>query len=169
MVTLFMPTEPTGTPVPGSDSMAGKPAHGLNYEMTLLDRQSAIEHWPVIGRLLLRAIQHGGQLSVRDYYEMVQSGDVEIMQCIDGDRLVAVMPLRVVEHIVDGAFHRVMEIMAIVGDDVKTAIGPMLEFIGKVARAEDCDGLVMTGRPGWLRWLQPHGFRPALHTQYRMF
>lgn len=149
--------------------MCGTVAHGINFDMTLLTRETALDNWDVIGPQIERALYHGGQYSVRDYYEMVDMETAVVMQCTQGNRLVAIVVLEIIDNIIAGSFHRMLNVMAMAGEKALDGIGQILDFIEQVARAEDCDGMVVTGRKGWTRVLQPHGFSPALVTQYKVF
>lgn len=60
-------------------------------------------------------------------------------------------------------------VVVLAGGDLKEIVNDGIPVITEAAKASGCDGILLFGRPGWQRVLEPHGFDFSSIVMFKEF
>jgi len=148
--------------------MLSTPPSGTNCNLTVLTTETAIKHWPLIGPEIVRAVQCG-DLDGEAIKSGVADGSIMVVQVTEAERLVMLLTLEIITTMIGGQWLRMMNIITCTGENIDGVYYHALEFIERLAEGQECDGMMLKGRPGWAKGLKPAGYRVAYQVMTRVF
>ncbi|KWV45669.1 hypothetical protein AS026_15805 [Rhizobium altiplani] len=60
-------------------------------------------------------------------------------------------------------------VVVLAGGDLREIVSDGIPVITQAAKAQHCDGILLFGRPGWQRVLEPHGFEFSSIVMFKEF
>jgi hypothetical protein len=125
----------------------------------MLDRELVcvgldLKFWPVAKEYLKASIaMNRGALNEEDVYNLIQSKDMQLWGIHDGD-LKAVFTTQIVNYQREKRLRLVM----IGGHEVDRWEQITSEAMDKFAKENDCSGIELWGRRGWVKRLKKYGY-----------
>lgn len=114
--------------------------------------------WPKVSHWLIPALEKAPayDLTPGMLYRWLETGECVLLVVHQGLEL---MGAAVLGKSTDKRGMRYLSMPAVGGDRLAAWCGLMAEAVRQVARDAGMQRVVLQGRPGWWRWLQPHGVR----------
>lgn len=112
--------------------------------------------WPIAARLLSKAVDRcEGRQTVEDTFKLVASGDCHLwLMAIDG-RIVAAGVTEARAY----PSRRILNVLFVGGSRMELWLQIFIDHLKRFAAHNNCDGIEMIGRKGWLKTLDRFGFR----------
>jgi hypothetical protein len=121
--------------------------------------QEALQHWPTISQLLIKARDTGQEeSSMTDYMQKILNGVAQCWVIIDEDQIIGAGLTEILNY----AQHTTLHIILFAGSNFEEQ-SQMFPAVEKFAREQGCKAIEQWGRPGWAKVLPQYvpGFKQA--------
>jgi len=113
-----------------------------------------LKHWPIAKEYLKPSISmNRGAFTDKDLYKLIQDRDMQLWGVHDGD-LKAVFITQIVEYI----RMKRLRLVLIGGHEIEEWLDMVSECMDKFAKENNCSGIELWGRKGWIKRLKPLGY-----------
>ena len=133
---------------------------------TEVPAESALEFWSEVEPFVIRALAYDemNSTSTGKLRDQVSTGFARVLVCSDDDKLISATIVQLHKNVLD---ERILHVVATAGQDGDDWFPILFEGLKDMARAEECDAITMSGRPGWARKLTRYGFKTD-HVHMRL-
>lgn len=130
----------------------------MQYDVVPLSTLDATLQWPVIEKIICKAVKLGGEYTTDELLKFVQGGDVGIWRVGDYQGIV-VLKLQ------QRTYGLVLWIELVAGEDLPAWIETVIHALKETAKKMRCTTIETRGRLGWRKYLdkyiKPKGFKPV--------
>lgn len=108
-----------------------------------------------VGPILLRAVQRtGGRWKIQHAIDKIESGEQQLWVSFEGQKIYGVVTTRIASY---PAGPR-LDIVYCAGDNLREWMADMLALLERWGRDNQCVGVELVGREGWVKMLAPFGY-----------